>query len=248
LNEVGRVALAQKDFDRAIAEFTRTLQADPKYKWAYLNRGYASREKGDLDKALVDLAETVRLDPHYAWAWNLRGRALFQKGDPTKAANDWEKAIAEYTRSISTSPHESWPSQGLAWLLATCPIERLRDGSRAIGLALKACELTKWKDANCIGTLAGAYAEVGQFNKAIEHQTRALDMNMPGYDRAAAQRRLKGYRQREPHREPPIPTASPTSSLPVLGASTVALLSSQVHAPLLATAALLPRKSAVSQK
>ena len=45
----------------------------------------------------------------------------------------------------------------LAWLLATCPADDVRDGPKAVGNAMRACELTHWENTNYIGSLAAAY-------------------------------------------------------------------------------------------
>jgi tetratricopeptide (TPR) repeat protein len=64
----------------------------------------------------------------------------------------------------------------LAWIYATSPLIHIRDGDEAVTLALKACELTDFKEPEALDTLAAAYAEAGNFEKAIEYQERAIDL------------------------------------------------------------------------
>src|SRR5262249_19208480 len=61
----------------------------------------------------------------------------------------------------------------LAWLWATGP-DGVRDGKRAVEAATRACELTDWKENEFLDTLAAAYAEVGDFDKAVEYQKKAV--------------------------------------------------------------------------
>ncbi len=65
----------------------------------------------------------------------------------------------------------------LAWVLATSTFEEVRDGERAIELATTAAELTDFKKAFIISTLASGYAEVGEFEKAKEWSRKAIEVN-----------------------------------------------------------------------
>ena len=58
-----------------------------------------------------------------------------------------------------------------------CIRDRVRDGERAIELATTAAELTDFKKAFIISTLASGYAEVGEFEKAREWSKKALELN-----------------------------------------------------------------------
>ena len=51
--------------------------------------------------------------------------------------------------------------------MATCRDANSRNGARAIASSTKACELTDWKDAFCLTTLAAAQAETGDFEAAL---------------------------------------------------------------------------------
>jgi tetratricopeptide (TPR) repeat protein len=66
--------------------------------------------------------------------------------------------------------------------------------------ATKACELAGWKNGEWLSTLAAAYAELGDFKKAVVWQTKALEVASP--DEADA---LKGqlmlYQGRRPYRQ-----------------------------------------------
>ena len=51
----------------------------------------------------------------------------------------------------------------LAWLLATAEQAQFRNAAKAVELARRACELTKYRQPFLLDTLAAAYAAVGRF-------------------------------------------------------------------------------------
>ena len=56
------------------------------------------------------------------------------------------------------------------------------------------------KNIQVLHTLAAAYAEAGDFTKAVKYQEQALSM-VPAADKQEYQNRLDGYRARKPWRE-----------------------------------------------
>ena len=89
-----------------------------------------------------------------------------------------------------------------AWLLTTCPDASVRNGQRAVTLATEACELTRWKQWQCVGTLAAAYAEMGDFTQAIKHQMKALALTgATEQERVEEQQRLQLYEEGKAYHE-----------------------------------------------
>ena len=74
---------------------------------------------------------------------------------------------------MQTHPDLPELNNNLAWLLATCPDARVRDGAQAVQLAERACALTKYGVTPMVGTLAAAYAEAGRFDDAIAMAEKA---------------------------------------------------------------------------
>jgi Flp pilus assembly protein TadD len=77
------------------------------------------------------------------------------------------KALADFDEAIRLAPNDSEAYRARAWIWATCPDANHRDGQRAVRSARTACELSGWKDARCLGTLAAAYAEPGDYDSAV---------------------------------------------------------------------------------
>jgi Flp pilus assembly protein TadD len=90
---------------------------------------------------------------------------------------------------------------GLAWVLATSRFDQLRDGATAVTEANRATTLER--SATTLDTLAAAYAESGDFDKAVAAQRDALAA-LGSDERAlrdAFERRLEHYLKQQPWRE-----------------------------------------------
>jgi len=99
----------------------------------------------------------------------------FSWGNTHLANKEYDKAIASYTEAIKLDPKDARPHERLAWVLATAPKDELRNGKKAVNYAQRACELTEWKNPDCLATLSAAFAESGNFKEAIHWQTKALE-------------------------------------------------------------------------
>ncbi len=182
------------DYERAIADYNEAIRLDPRNAITFNNRGNMYRDKGDYDKALADYNEAIQLDPRYATTYGNRGLLRRLQGD-------FAKAVADYDEAIRLDPEVDWHYNRHAWLRATCPDEKYRDGKVAIESATKACELTKWKDADSISTLAAACAESGDFNAAIRWEEKAIAMTSDRGVLSTLTKQLALFKDHKPVRE-----------------------------------------------
>jgi hypothetical protein len=91
-------------------------------------------------------------------------------------AGKFAEAIQEDRETAQLYPNDPMALNNLAWDLAANPRLELRNGKEAVQLASKAVELTDQQNALFIETLAAAYAEDGQFAKAVEMAKKARDV------------------------------------------------------------------------
>ena len=82
----------ERDYDRAIADYTDALRLKPDFAHALYNRGLAYQTKGDYDRAISDYTEAIRLNPTYFRAYKNRGLAYKAKGDMPDANSDFTEA------------------------------------------------------------------------------------------------------------------------------------------------------------
>jgi tetratricopeptide (TPR) repeat protein len=89
----------------------------------------------------------------------------------------------------------------IAWPLATCVHASTRDGAAAVGFAEQAVAATNRKNASYLDTLAAAYAETGQFAKAVSAVKEATALLPDGKLKEDCEYRLKLYEANSPYRE-----------------------------------------------
>ncbi len=129
--------------------------------------------------------------------------ALTNRGFVESRLGNWQQASDDYYEALRLQPESASAHNNFAWLLATCPIDVLRNGKQAVSHATWACEATGWKNSSCIGTLAAACAEVGDFNQAVHLQQRAVadPAYRQKYGEATVTDRLRLYERGLPFRQ-----------------------------------------------
>jgi tetratricopeptide (TPR) repeat protein len=186
---------ARKDHDQALADLGEAVRLDSHWASAYYRRANLFKTRKDYDKALVDYGAAIRLDPKDPDAY-------FNRAGTYQALQQYARAADDWSAVVRLDGQDAEAHDRLAWLLATCPDEKVRDGRRAVEHAATACDLTEGKSAYYLATLAAAFAETGRFDLAVKWQQRALES--PQYERdegPSARRRLERFEKREPYRE-----------------------------------------------
>jgi tetratricopeptide (TPR) repeat protein len=110
------------------------------------------------------------------------------------------EAIADYEKAIEMQKESPGLLNNLAWVLATSPDDKLRDGKRAIELATKASELTEFKAGYILSTLAAAYAETGDFESARKWSAESVKFGGEA-EMEQLRKELESYRASKPWRE-----------------------------------------------
>ena len=170
----GKYAESRKYFDAAI-------RVEPTRWTAYYNRAVAFRMEKNWKAAINDLNQTIRLQPAFFSAtWD---RAIIYQTTGDYAAELDDLNVLTKVTFQTTNPYGM--ALALNWraaLRATCPNPSFRNGKAAVDDAKRACEMSKWRYADYIDTLASAYAEAGDFDSAVRYEQQAIDLNRSGKD------------------------------------------------------------------
>jgi cytochrome c-type biogenesis protein CcmH/NrfG len=97
-------------------------------------------------------------------------------GDILAKQGRYADAIQHYRRALEIKPQEIAVECDLAWLLATCPVDGLRNGVEALKMARKVCTATGNSSIRAFDVLAAANAEVGHFDAAVAAARKALEL------------------------------------------------------------------------
>jgi tetratricopeptide (TPR) repeat protein len=230
---LGNALLQRGEIDEAILHCQKAVMVQPFDPDAQVALGNALFQKGLVDDAIVHYEKALALRPYYVIAHYSLSTALLRKGEPDAAISHCRAAlsirpehaearinlavaldqkgqiadaIVNYEKALTISPQSIPAQNNLAWLLATGSNASLRNGNKALELARQADQLSSGANLTVRRTLAAAYAEIGQFAKAIELAQGALRLAEAQGDSALAaqlQKEIAIYRAGSPYREGP---------------------------------------------
>jgi tetratricopeptide (TPR) repeat protein len=158
-----------------------TVQKNPEAWIAHNLLGAELAQQGKLDEAMEHYSTAIRLNPNHAEAHNNLGTAFAMCGN-------FEDAIKHFRVACKLNPNLIIAANSLAWILATHPNPKFRDGAEAVRLASHAANLTHGADAGILETLAAAYAEAGDFTNAVKSAQTGIASSQAAGDEMLAAR------------------------------------------------------------
>lgn len=175
-------------YDKAISEYAKAIEIDPKYAEAYKGRGSGYTMKRQYNKAIEDLNKAIQLEPVNAEAKYYRGLAYAKTGQYDKAISDFSKCIeivqnrpASYSYTFKTSPGQtitpkyfSSPSpyymRGYIYLMR-------KEYDKALPDINKAIDLHHPNRAGAHNARALIWHGKCQYDKAISDSTKAIEID-----------------------------------------------------------------------
>ena len=227
------ISAKRADPERAIAEARQAIDLGPENSSAYQVLMNCVFELQRYNEASDVGHEWLAMSPYDAGAHSALASAMSETGDLTSAAQhlgyvmmlrpELEQAHAQLRqllvslakqpdgsqrlRDIGTNaPDSPRMLDELAWLLATYPDSKSRDGAEAVRLAERACFLTERRIPALLDTLGAAYAEAGDFPRAINAIEEALNRAASSGDSDAvklSENILASLRENTPYRQEP---------------------------------------------
>lgn len=170
------------------------LELEPKLPLPHYVRGRVFDAEGKYVEAILEMEQAIVGDSEYLLAIVWRALVEAHRGRYDVAREQLEEAVRNFP---------GYPDSHLqyAWFLATCPEAAFRNGDKAVAEAQIGVELEHGRPSS-LALLAVAYAEAGDFGRAIDLELRAMD-ETPAHSRDCylMQVRLYEFRQGIPHRD-----------------------------------------------
>ena len=229
--KLGYVLLFQKKYEAAASQFSEIIRLHPTNIFAHEYLGHALVAEGKYAEAQAEYQAALQLMPDDAdlqttlaantqkitASQTLAGLNEILKTNSTPEIHvqiaamqtilgDYPEAVEHDREALRLNPDSPDGLNNLAWLLATCPDAKVRDGARAVELAEHACQLTQFKATVFLGTLAAAYAEAGRFNDATTTAQKACALASAAGEKELLKRNqelLALYQSHQPYHERP---------------------------------------------
>jgi tetratricopeptide (TPR) repeat protein len=153
----------------AVSHFRQAVELKPDRTEYLSNLGTALYQLGNLDEGIIFLQKAFAIEPGYEHSTLNLAMCLQKK-------QRWRDAVDVYKKGLATAPDNTVFSFGLAWLLATAPDDRTRNGREAVALAERLVEQSNYKNARMLDVYAAALAETGDYQKAVLVIEKAIEI------------------------------------------------------------------------
>ena len=166
-NNLGEIYSNQDQDKQAIKYYNKAVELKPKTGQPLYNRGNAYYDLKNYKNAIEDFSKVIKIHPSYAFVYEKRAKSF-------KKTQNYDKAIEDYKKVVELNPNDASIYNSIAWIYATASNKNFRNGEKAVKYAEKARSIKEvgW----ILDTLAAAYAQNGEFSKAVETEKKAIEL------------------------------------------------------------------------
>jgi tetratricopeptide (TPR) repeat protein len=193
-----------EEYKQAVSDLTEAIRlSEPESNFDVLRQSLIDRaglyggKLGELRLAIADYSRLIELVPNGPQYRSYRGWVYWRK------LKDHPKALIDFKTCLELAPEAKADGVmvNLANLLATSPDAACRDGALALRWAQKSLAVREAPEARA--ALAAAYAELGDFARAVAEQHKVLaDERLAEKDKPGMEARLAAYQEGKPFRDP----------------------------------------------
>lgn len=169
-SKLGVALSAADEPDSAVSAFRKAYKLGGRSHLHTFNLGLALCNNDSANAGILFLERAYQLAPDK----QVYAPTLFDQYVRTRR---WKEAVQLGSTADISSPKRSDLALKYAWLLATCPDARIRNGARAIEIAETVSGNSNGaNDSGVFDCLAAAYAEAGRFDRAAGTIEEAIKM------------------------------------------------------------------------
>ena len=169
-NLFGAILVDQKNFDKAIINYNKSIEINPDYAEGHNNLGSALYKLGKLSESIDSYRRAIKINPNFTEAYNNLGLAFEELGKLSES-------IDSYRRAIKINPNftEAYNNLGLAF-------EELGKLSESIDSYRRAIKINP-EYAEAYNNLGVTFKMTGKLSESIDSYRRAIKIN-PEYAEA----------------------------------------------------------------
>ncbi len=155
------------------------MKSDPDDPYAPAMLGWLEYLDGKPEEALTHFQQADEVEPYNA-------RINFQMGLAFAKLTRWHEAAQRHKRAITIDPNDP-----RSFVALSTALRQMNQRQEAVTYALRAAQLTQFKDLESLVSLADAYADVGLWKEAIETTEKGLAISQTTDKQLAAQLRIR---------------------------------------------------------
>jgi tetratricopeptide (TPR) repeat protein/V8-like Glu-specific endopeptidase len=174
-----------KDYQRAIADYSKAIELEPQAANVYYNRALIKSKTKDYQGSIIDLSKTISIDPQDDGAY-------YNRGLNKHILKDYQGAIVDYSNAITINPQDddAYNNRGLA------KIKSKDDYKGAIADYNKAIAINP-QSAAAYANRGSAKRQSKDYQGAIADYNKAIAINPQEtagyYNRGNTKRELNDY-------------------------------------------------------